>query len=229
MPITMERFNDLLSEHEQTLTLAREIKMATDEVLRASEYNSEETKDTLIFTIRALLAGLDKLPDHLAKIERKHYRRTIKRTLNIRERMRLHRRQQGIPERQEPSDVPGEVFAAMQADKEYARFNAGGDAAAPVVEAQSEPKRSYVYDPDKPMKNDEFLKALGPAPTPKTPEEIAQEGLAMLDSIGTDQNDDLPTAANTVYNATEPFTEKLQPKGPWHSPVEEEVCKPRSK
>lgn len=233
MPITTERLNDLLVEHEQVLVLMREVKEAIIDTMRASEYDAQEPKGTTFFAIKSLLASFDRAPDYFARIERKHYKSTIKRTLNTRERMRMLRRRQGVPERQEPSNDIAEVMTNMRADREYNRLNAvpyGADG-KPMIDPDSAPraaspkKRSYVYDPDKPMKNDEFLAMLGEAPKAKTPEEIAQEGLAMLDSLPTDDGEEAMRAANTMYNTVEPFTEKLQPKEPWLSPIEREITK----
>ena len=187
MPITTERLNDLLIEHEQCLVLMREVKNAIIDTMRASEYDEQEPKGTTFYAIKSLLASFDRAPDTVARIERKHYKSTIKRTLNTRERMRMLRRRNGIPERQEPSNDVAEVLANMRADREYNRLNAvpyGADG-KPMIDPEAQPtaRKSYVFDPDKPMKNDAFLAMLGEAPAPKTPEEIAAEGLAMLDSL----------------------------------------------
>ena len=233
MPITTERLNDLLIEHEQCLVAIRTLKEQIELLITDAEYGDQTTKDMLPFQIKGLIAQINRLPDAVARIERKHYKSTIKRTLNTRERMRMLRRRNGVPERQEPSNDIAEVLANMRADREYNRLNAvpyGADG-KPMIdpEAQSatraEPtaRKSYVYDPDKPMKNDEFLAMLGEAPVPKTPEEIAAEGLAMLDSLPSD--DEVADAANTIYNVIEPLMGKLEPKTPWLSPVEHEITK----
>jgi hypothetical protein len=220
MPITTERLNDLLIEHEQCLILMREVKDAIIDTMRASEYDPDEPKTTTFFAIKSLLASFDRAPDQFAKMERRHYKSTIKRTLNTRERMRMLRRRRGIPERQEPSNDPAGVMADLLADKEYRRLNAvpyGADGKpmidpdAAARERAAERKKSYVYDPDKPMDNASFLAMIGEAPAPKTPEEIAAEGLALLDSLPSDE----PTTSAPAAPEGKSFL----------SPIEREICK----
>jgi hypothetical protein len=242
MPITTERLNDLLIEHEQCLILMREVKEAIIDTMRASEYDPSEDKGTTFFAIKSLLASFDRAPDHFARIERKHYKSTIKRTLNTRERMRMLRRRNGIPERQEPSNDIAEVAANMRADREYNRLNAvpyGADG-KPMIDpdaqrphAQNEPaeaapalsekKKSYVFDPDKPMSNAEFLAMRGPPEPVKTAEQLAAEAETMFDSVPS--NEDVEDASNTVCDAIEPLMGQLEPKEPWKNPVEREICK----
>jgi hypothetical protein len=221
MPITAERLNELLVEHEQCLVAIREIKEQIELLLTDAEYGDDSVRQILPFQIKGILSKINTLPDHLARIERKHYRSTIKRNINVRERMRLRRRQQGIPERAQPAETPQEVYADMLANREYDRLNTvpyGADGkpiidpdAAAARERAAERKRSYVYDPDKPMDNASFLAMIGDAPTPKTPEEIAAEGLALLDSLPSDE----PTTHAPAAPEGKSFL----------SPIEREICK----
>lgn len=197
MPITMERFNDLLREHEACLALIRQAKQMIEDVMRVTEYDDGQTKAQAFALVRNFLDDLAKAPDALAKIERQHYRSTIKRTLNVRQRMRDARRASGITERMLPSDDVAEVLADMIAAKEYRRLNTaprGADgrpledpdntahstqsAKATTRAAAPAKKRSVVYDPEQPTDEDtqaEFDSTLGESHATLTQEEIAAQ------------------------------------------------------
>jgi hypothetical protein len=116
MPITLERFHDLLREHERALAQAHEV---ADTLILVS--NEPPTTDTH-YHMRVLALELrNKLPDFLARTERRYYDKHLKQNLRARQKMHDQRRANGVPERKGYSGLsPGDALVQLQVDGSYA-------------------------------------------------------------------------------------------------------------
>jgi hypothetical protein len=159
MPITLERFHNLLSEHENALALTRRVIEAC--ILITHEPHSDST----LASVRGLLQNLDRdLPQHLADSERKHYNRNLKWNLRARKRKTSERRRNGVTERKSYDNLsPAEALARLEADDEYEQFSRGETKARKLT-------------------NEEFLAKL-PPPAPIDEAQIVADSVLMLDEL----------------------------------------------
>ncbi len=207
MPITEERLHNLLTEHEAALTLARNVAQAIIEGTIDDNYNYADDKTKLTAIKDDLRTITDRLPDKWAIIERRSYNANNKRNRRMKEKMRLRRRRAGVPERIVPGS-PAQVerghaqyLTKQQEDLEYERFLRGegeqpkiapryAEDGTPIWDEPISSASSSASEPEMPEKlmtpNEKFLASLPPSTPPKTDEQIAQESIAMLDSITDD-------------------------------------------
>ena len=88
MPITIDRVNDLLTEHEAALDEAREVYEGIKGILTDTNYTSAEAR---LYDISGIIPKLINLPDTIHFIERRLYKRNIKRNIRMRDKMRQKR------------------------------------------------------------------------------------------------------------------------------------------
>lgn len=152
MPITQTRMIDLLEEHEYNVAAFHDLVKRLDTLTLAPIVNTYEELRALI---RAELEVSRNIRDGHAIAERKHFNTFARRNNKLRERARVIRRANGIPERDSPEyRMNARRFAEEAiADREYDRAMGGRpialgehngaqlvEAAAPVVPPERELK-----------------------------------------------------------------------------------------
>lgn len=124
MPITQSRMIDLLEEHEHNVTAFRDLIRRLDTLTLAPVVN---TYEELCGLIRAELEVSRNIRDGYAIAERRHFNTFARRNNKLRERARVIRRANGIPERDSPEyRMNARRFGTeSNADREYDRAMTG--------------------------------------------------------------------------------------------------------
>ena len=195
MPITMQRLHALLTEHEETVANVRNVASGI-QMLIADHYRAAGTPeaigiDDMLGMLKGIAINLEKMQLSRAhELERALYNRNARRNKRNKDRMTRRRRAQGIEARLPPG-APDEIDHQYQVNREMFGLDHAAPADAPTPTPER-PVRHQTLDELDPYaarqlsEKEKFLASL-PPPEVKTDEQIAQESIAMLDSI---ENDD---------------------------------------
>lgn len=124
MPITQQRLDLLLREHEDVLTRARNAASALQQVISLPETATDWPSRKVL--LETYLADLRALPDKWAVVERERLKRNWKRNERMAEKLKRRRRNAGITPHPERGDIAqSDLQTDATFDAEYEAFNRG--------------------------------------------------------------------------------------------------------
>jgi hypothetical protein len=174
MPITMQRLEKLLTEHEELIGFVHTIQESIKFTLQDAKYRPDNEMQSILAGLSAEIAALTRLPSHTHEMERQLYNRNARRNAKSKARQEKRRRHSGIAPRKPPGAYD-RVEEELRLNREYEAFNRGESADAQFV-------LTGKHKAEKPLTNDEFLASLPPPEKPKSEAELTAAALALLDA-----------------------------------------------